>query len=267
LTYRVGQVVELTTALDGVGAAPTVTLAVTKPDGTVTTPTVTGPTVTGTGWSWKANVPADQAGDWLYVFSATGTYVAVDDGQFHVITSSLRIVGLGEVKKHGNIESAANDDELIDFIGTAQQMIERLVGVTVPVTVTAEVHDSVGSRLWLRRPPVISVTSVTEYAGTTAYTPLAGTDWTLDGATGALSRVFGYWLGDTVRVTYRAGRTSIPEGIRWAAKDLAVHLWRSTQAQRGGTARGQSAEVVAGFGLPNRVEDALAPYLLPPAVG
>jgi hypothetical protein len=141
--------------------------------------------------------------------------------------------------------------------------------VTVPVTVTAEVHDSVGSRLWLRRTPVISVTSVAEFAGASPYTPLTSADWTLDGQSGALQRVYGAWAGDTVQVTYQAGRKPISEAIRWAAKELTVHLWRSTQAQRGGVARGRGepVEVAVGFGLPNRVEDALAPYLLPPAVG
>jgi hypothetical protein len=271
VTYYVGQMVTLTTSLTGTGTPPTMTLAVTKPDGTTTNPTVTGPTAITGGWSWSANVTVDQAGDWMYVFTASGTFVGVDEGQLHVIPSALRVVGLGEVKEHGNITSTANDRELLDFIGTAQQMIERLVGPTVPTTVTAEIHDSVRGRLWLRKTPVISVTSVTEYAGSIPYTTLTSSDWSLDPATGSLARLYGgwysCWLGDTVQVTYKAGRQPIPEAIRWAAKELTIHLWRSTQAQRGGRGRGtEPVEVAAGFGLPNRVEDALEPYRPAPAV-
>lgn len=272
MTYHVGQMVQLTTSLTGTGTAPAMALVVTKPDGTTTTPTVSAPTVTATGWTWTANVLADQANDWLYQFTASGSYVGVDAGQFHVIAAGLRVVGLDEVKEHGNITSTASDRELLDFIGTAQQMVEQLVGPTVPVTVTGERHRSVGSTIWLDRPPVLSITSVQEYAGATPLSALVAGEWAFDAASGRLDRIVSgypsYWLGTEVLVTYRAGRAPIPEAIRWGAKELTVHLWRSTQAQRGGRARGDVAEAAtaAPFGVPNRVRDALALYLLPPGV-
>lgn len=243
----------------------TVTLTLTRPDGTATSPTAANPSV----GIYTADVTWDQPGDWLRVWQTTGAVVSVDVDQVHVIAPTLRIVGLAEVKEHGNITTNASDQELLDFIGTAQQMIENLVGAVVPTTVT-ETYTSTGSRLWLRRAPVLSVTSVTEYTGTTALTPLTAGDWTLDPETGALTRNYGWWAGDSVQVVYRPGRSPIPEAIRWAGKELTIHLWRSTQTLRGGRGRGSAddtaAAVGAGFGLPNRVEDALRPFLRAPAV-
>ncbi|MEU1810953.1 hypothetical protein [Micromonospora aurantiaca (nom. illeg.)] len=242
----------------------TVVLTLTRPDGTTTQPAVDHP-VAGV---YTAQVTYDQAGDWLRVWQTTGVVVSVDADQVHVVAPALRIVSLAEVKEHGNITTTASDRELLDFIGTAQQMIEHLVGATVPTTVT-EILTASGSRLWLTRAPVIAVASVTPYAGTTPLTPLAAGTWTLDPASGSLARPYGGWAA-RVEVVYRAGRAPIPEAIRWAAKELAIHLWRSTQTLRGGRGRGavddQAAAVGAGYGLPHRVEDALGPFLRAPAV-
>ena len=243
----------------------TVALTLTRPDGTTSTPTLDHP-ATGV---YVADVTWDQAGDWLRVWQTTGAIVSVDADQTHVVAPTLRIVSLAEVKEHGNITTTANDRELLDFIGTAQQMIEHMVGATVPTTVT-ETLTATGPRLWLTRAPVIAVTLVTPYAGTTPLTPLAAGTWTVDPASGALVRPHGVWAGDRVEVVYRAGRAPIPEAIRWAAKELAIHLWRSTQTLRGGRGRGtaddQAAAVGAGYGLPHRVEDALGPFLRAPVV-
>lgn len=273
MSYTQGQMVALSTAMSGVGTPPTMTLTVTAPDGTTTLPTVSAPSVVAGGWTWTATVHATQEGDYHYLFVASGTYVGVDEGQFHVVAPVLRIVGLGEVKEHGNITSSATDRELLGFISTAQQMIEDKVGAVVPTTVTAERHTSGRVRVWLRHAPVIAVTSVQEWSGSTLVGSPSASEYVLDGESGALSRVavggaYSYWLGIEVRVTYRAGRAPVPEAIRWAAKELTIHLWRSTQALRGGRARGadDAVAVGAGFGLPNRVQDALAPFLKAPAV-
>lgn len=262
MTYRVGQAVQLTTALDGTGTPPTMALTVTKPDGSTITPTLSAPSTTPTGWSWTANVAVDQEGDWLYLFTASGSYVGVDQDQFHVIAAGLRIVGLAEVKEHGNITGTANDRELLDFIGTAEQMVEAVVGVTVPRTVTDEVLRSSGE---LRKIPVLEVVSVVD--GGVTLDPSA---YSVRLDTGQIesTRWGGVWRGPQTLVTYRPGRVPIPEGIRWGAKELVVHLWRTTQTQRGGRARrgDEAAELAAesraGYALPNRVLEALEPFAL-----
>lgn len=265
MTYFAGQLVRLTTSIVGVGTAPAMSLTITAPDATVTTPSAGSAVPNGTGWTWTADVAAGQLGDFLYVWAASGSYAGVDSGQFHVIAPSLRIVGLAEVKEHGNITSTASDRELLDFIGTSQQLIEQLVGATVPQTVTETVYCA-GVYLELRSAPVLSVTSVTEY-GLTVDPGL----YVVDTQAGTVRRTDGRrWYGASgtpVTYVYRAGRTPIPEGIRWAAKELTIALWRSTQAQRGGRGRGDGPDTPTGYALPNRVVEALAPFLLAPSVG
>lgn len=264
MTYVLGQRASVrTTVQDAAGALTdaTVVLTVTAPDGTVSTPTVTHP---GTG-TYAADVTFDQAGDWLRVWSTTGTVVSTDVDQIHVIAPTLRIVGLAEVKEHGNITSTANDRELLDFIGTSQQMIEDLTGITVPRTLT-ETRYTRGA-LWLQYAPVLSVTSVTEYGAT-----VDPSLYVVDADAGLITRTDGRgWYADATNgltAVYRAGRAPIPEGIRWAGKELTISLWRSTQAQRGGRARGgDTPDTPTGYALPNRVREALAPFLLVPAVG
>lgn len=263
MTYFLGQRATLRTEIRneaGQLANSTVVLTVTAPDGTVSTPAVAND---GTGL-YSAQVTFDQAGDWLRVWSATGAVVTTDADQVHVIATALRIVGLAEVKEHGNITSSANDRELLDFIGTAQQMIEAEVGVTVPRTITETIYGN-AQVLLLSNAPVLSVQQVTEYAATVD--PSA---YVVDTTTGAITRVDGRAWAATVSSpttwTYRAGRAPIPEAIRWAAKELTIHLWRSTQAQRGGRGRGDVPESAAAFGLPNRVADALAPFAKAPVV-
>lgn len=264
MTYVLGQRVSLrTTVTDAAGVATdaTTVLTVTAPDGTVTTPAVTHP---GTGL-YSADVTFNQAGDWLRVWSTSGAIVSTDVDQIHVISPTLRIVGLAEVKEHGNITTTANDRELLDFIGTSQQMIESLVGTTVPQTFTETQYTSAGN-VWLRHSPVLSVTSVTEFGGV-----VDPGLYIVDADAGVITRTDGRdWYGATtsaLTTVYRAGRAPIPEGIRWAAKELTVSLWRSTQAQRGGRSRGSDApETPTGYALPNRVREALEPYLLVPVV-
>lgn len=257
MTYFLGQRATLRTEIRneaGILADATVTLTVTAPDGTVSTPAVAHD---GTG-QYSAEVTFSQAGDWLRVWTSTGAVVTTDADQVHVIAAALRIVGLAEVKEHGNLTSNVNDRELLDFIGTAQQMIESEVGVTVPRTVTETVYVG-GPLLLLAETPVISVQSITEY-GSTVDPSL----YVLDANAGAIRRADGRnWAATSstpLTWTYRAGRAPIPEAIRWAGKELTIHLWRSTQAQRGGRGRGEASETAAAFGLPNRVRDALIPY-------
>jgi hypothetical protein len=257
VTYVLGQRARLrTTVTDEAGAATdaTTVLTVTAPDGTITTPAVTHD---GTG-VYHADVTFTQVGDWLRVWSTSGTVVSTDVDQIHVIAPALRIVGLAEVKEHGNITSTSSDRELLDFIGTAQQMIEHEVGPVVPQTVTETVYAGAPTLL-LSQIPVIAVQSVTEYGATVD--PSA---YNVDLDAGTITRADGRcWVATSLQPltwTYRAGRSPIPEALRWAGKELTIHLWRSTQAQRGGRGRGEAPDTAAAFGLPNRVADALVPY-------
>lgn len=262
MTYYVGQRATLHTEIRneaGTLTDATVTLTVTAPDGTVSTPTVNHP---GTGL-YNADVTFNQAGDWLRVWSTTGAVISVDSDQIHVTSPVLRVVGLAEVKEHGNITATNADRELLDFIGTAQEMVEAVVGVTTPRTITDErLRQRPGEAFaWLQHTPVLEVTTVVE----NGVTLVAGSHYLLWPDTGRLDRLpSGRWSCTDTLVTYRAGRTPMPDAIRWAVKELTIHLWRSTQAQRGGRGRGEATnETAAAYGLPNRVRDALVPYTDP----
>ncbi len=275
MTYLVGRRVTLSTEvrnLAGALADTTMALTMTKPDGTTLTP---APTITHPSLGvYSADVTLDTPGDWLRLWTGTGAVEVTDVDQLHVIAAALRIVGLAEVKEHGNITSASSDAELLDFIGTAQQMIESLVGATVPRTVTEIRHQGNPLRsrahgpavLWLNEGPILSVTSVTEYGAL-----VDPSLYLVDVNDATITRKdCRSWYGDQVfpfTVVYRVGRVPIDEGIRWAAKELTISLWRSTQTQRGGAGRGGDTPATpTGYGMPNRVREALEPFLLIPAV-
>ena len=272
MSYLIRQRANLSTQVrnkDGQLTDTTASLVLTRPDGTTVTPTVSHD---GVGL-YSADVTFDQAGDWLRVWSTTGTVVSVDSGQVHVVAPALQIVGLDEVKAHGNITGTQSDNELLDFIGAAQRMIEAEIGPVVRRTVTGEVHPTYGyAPIMLDLAPVLSVTSVQEVVGTTTNAPLAAGLYELDGESGMLTRMFGgvqgYWSGREAVVSYVAGRAVVAENVRLAAKELIIHLWRSTQNMRGGRGRGagepEAAAGPAGFAMPNRVREMLAGEALSP---
>jgi hypothetical protein len=176
------------------------------------------------------------------------------------------IVTVAEVKKHLNIAEAddAQDAELGDFISSVTDVIEHIVGPVVPRQVV-EVHDGGRPAVALRRPPVLSVTSVAE-SGTT----LDAAGYTPSLSAGVLYRSSHHWAGThgTVSVTYQAGRATTPASIKQAAKELVALNFRP---QQGGNfspfdSGGDSAaggDMILGFFVPNRVMQMLTPHALP----
>lgn len=103
----------------------TMTLVVTKPDLTTSTPTVTNP-ATGT---YAATVSVDQAGTWTYVWTGSGTYVAVDEGQFTTSSPApLWYATAVELKNRLNVQDTARDGEVRDALETASRDVERDTG-------------------------------------------------------------------------------------------------------------------------------------------
>ncbi|MBZ6250388.1 phage gp6-like head-tail connector protein [Streptomyces olivaceus] len=183
----------------------------------------------------------------------------------------MALLTLAEAKAQLNITSDTDDIELTAYIEAVGPVVERFVGPVEPREV-AETQDVArdGARLLvLRTLPVMELTSVTPLlAGATGYDV---DRLLLDGDTGVVRRADGGWLRGPLRVTYQAGRATVPATINLAARILVQHLWRTQNAGRGPVIAGgddMAAEPVPGFGyaVPNRVLQLLEPYRLPPGV-
>lgn len=242
--------------------ATTVTLTVTLPDGTTTPHTPANPPA-ATGkythpyvtlqsglhrfrWTFAGAVPDQAYVDAFYVRSA----------------DPYMLVSLADVKAHLNISATDTtyDEELRNAIEVASDVAESYAGVMARKTVT-EIHSSSGGcAVVLRRPPVLSVTSVTENG-----TDVAASGYSLSD-TGILYRVSGYsdtaWLAgrNNITITYVAGVTVIPPSVLDAVKDL-VRL--NFSPQLGGTyspfdsGETSPGETRFGFFVPNRIIAAL----------
>jgi uncharacterized phiE125 gp8 family phage protein len=273
MSYTLGQQVILTTAVTDTLGAPTdatMSLVVTRPDGSTLVSGV-GLTIThsGTG-AYSCNVPTTQAGTYLYLWTASGAAIGVDDGQFDVLAITRRIASLADVKLHLNKQNTADDVEIQDFMDAAQAVITREVGDVVPTAYTEMIPlDRWSCHLALTRAPVLSVTSVGLWQGGSVPVALASTDYRLYGDSGIVERINGGYpipfIGTDASVTYVAGVAgAIPPNIRLAYLELTAHLWRNTQQGRNRRVRGTGPEddvatVGLGFSLPNRVRELLGP--------
>jgi len=162
---------------------------------------------------------------------------------------------LAEVKSQLNKTSTADDVELQSYIDAVTAPIEGFCGAILPVTVTDPITNPNGSVYVVRAARLASVTSVTEYQGTTAvaYTeaadPTAAGSYTymVDpslngiiarlGASGAEQR-----FGGPLKVVYIAGFAVIPANINLAARILVQALW---ETQNGGAGLPSLADEMA----------------------
>lgn len=184
----------------------------------------------------------------------------------------MALLTLAEAKAQLNITTDTDDTELTAYIEAVGPVIERFVGPVEPQEIV-ETHDvpcDGGRRVVLRRLPVMSLTAVEPLlTGGATYDV---SSLVLDGDTGVVQRADGGWLRGPLRVTYQAGRSSIPATINLAARMLVQHLWRTQNAGRGPVLAGGDdfsvSEPVPGFGyaVPNRVLQLLEPYKQPPGV-
>lgn len=270
MSYTVGQQAQLFTVVKDVNDIPidaTISLVVTKPDGSTITPSITHP---GTG-TYTSAFTVNAAGPWLYVWTASGAATGVDDGQIEVAAQGLRIVGLADVKLHLNKKDSDDDVELQDFIDAAQAMIEREIGPVTPKTYS-EYYDGGCHRITLYHGPISSITSITENLNGQFLRTLTTNEYTIDAVVGSIARILPggthyFFQGgrEDVVVQYIGGRTYPVDGnIRLAAKELTAHLWRNSQigrtSRRGGRSAvsdDDSAPVSLAFSMPNRVRELL----------
>lgn len=240
--------------------------------------------VSGSGSSYTATwtapqAPATPATRYLKVTIevSTGVFdVDIDDDISFVDASALITAGLctvTEVKDQIGKTSSADDTAIQTWINGVTATIESLVGPVIPRTVTDPVVYPNGSAITVEQWPIVSVTSVTEYQGTTgqAYTgitsPANASSYTytvernrtirrLDGSGPAA------FTGGVV-VVYSAGRSPVPDALNRAALIIVQHLWRTRNGGAGLPAlvdEPTTLDAAFGYAVPNKALDLIQPY-------
>lgn len=179
----------------------------------------------------------------------------------------MAILSLPEAKAALNLTSSSYDTELQPYIDATTEVIESFTGPVETRTITEE-HDG-GALLALREIPAQSLDSVTPIlTGGEIY---AVSDLDLSTSTGVVRRLDGGCFEGPLRVSYTAGRSSVPPAVGVAARVIVAHLWRTQLGSRfaqPGPAD-EMSEPLPGFGfaVPNRSLELLRPFFRPPSVG
>ena len=161
-------------------------------------------------------------------------------------------ISLTEAKNALNIGASdtSQDTDIAAYVTGVSQALDGSVGPGVVRTLTAELHsggDSVGrERIYLRYRPVSSITSITEYAYTTAQALTAESNsvkpaegYHVELKQGVITRrssggTARFPIGkDNISVTYIAGRfadtASVDANFKRAAEMTLLHNWRREQ--------------------------------------
>lgn len=234
-TYEVGDTVSLgfTVTVNGAPTNATVALTITQPDGTTLSPAPSNPSTGVYSYDFAPTMNGAHTARWV----ASGAASAAETQTFTV----GGLLSLDEAKAQLDITGTQNDTELQAFIDAVTDVIEGYVGPVVQRSVT-EWHDSPHGVILLRHSPVVSVTGVTSYSGTTgtvytlASSPAGVTTYTyyLDAEVGTISVPMGYgYFGERVQVVYVAGRRAVPPAINLAARLMVQSLWQSQNGGQG----------------------------------
>lgn len=243
----------------------TVVLTVTLPDGTTATPSITNPpSVTG---QYTVRYTPTVAGPYRVRWVGTdATNPQAYTDAFDVRDSGPPLMfSLSDAKRILNIASTTNDDKIRDLIESTTATTEFLVGSVVRRSVSERYEPCGSDTIVLRSAPVISVTSIANiYTGGPTWST-SGID--IDAETGIIQNTNGRGFYGPLRVTYVAGRTTLPAAIRDGARIILKHLW---DIQNGLTGLPRLAEmtdrgttVITGleYDLPNRALELFHPYM------
>lgn len=284
----VGDTIRLTNSFYSAGALAdpgTVTLVVVDPSGnTEGTYTYAGGTVTKsvTGVYYK-DLAVDEDGVWEFTWTGTSPVADKAVGTFTVYPAEVNdidVLTLAEAKMALNVDQSVSnfDDYLRVLITAVSGQLDQLCGPIRNRTVTDELHDGGDWTIRLRRRPVYSITSVTEYDGTTATTLTAETNaskpsaaYLHDGNTGTLSSgLLRRRSNDAddlfesgrrnVAVTYVTGRAAntevVPAKFKQAAVMMLRNIWTAEMAsgsQTFGAFTDPEVNPLLGPGLLNKV--------------
>lgn len=236
--YTIGSIVHLTaTFTDASGALvnpTTVTVAITDPAGTVTTPSA----VNDSTGKYHYDYTTTLAGQFQFYFIGTGTNAAVQLPDVFTVgpITTGALISIADAKRQLSKSATVtiDDAEILAFIQAATEIVNRECGYTAPTSFTETVPaviDGSGNRiLCLTRTPVLSVQTVV---------PLMQGMPTIDITTlkiipdsGVIYLANWYaWFGPQL-VTYTAGRATVPAALQEACALIVQYLW---ETQRGGS--------------------------------
>jgi len=180
------------------------------------------------------------------------------------MTEPTAIVTLADVKDFIGIPTAqtTRDTVLTRYIAAATAWATYVSDAIIPTVYTNEVHSGGGPTIVLFNTPIVSVSSVIEYWGTSAYTLTpseAGVNQTYgysidNPSSGILSRRWNGMVGafvpgrNNVVVTYKAGYEVIPADIAtYVLMDIQGLYNASQQGRRQGAGAGE--QYMAGLPL------------------
>lgn len=194
------------------------------------------------------------------------------------MSDTLDVVSLDEAEHELGIDPDASL-LLSAYITSVSRMLDKACGPVVKRTITAETHDGGRSSIILDLFPVASVTSVTEYQGTTAVAlteeeaaTAPGSGFIL-GSAGVLYRRSGkadarFMAGrSNVAVTYVAGRyddtLSVDDRFKRAALVTLRNLWSKEQGM-GTVTFGPDGQPIVGatYAMPNAAKSFIQDDLL-----
>jgi len=258
--YDVGDAILLSTTVRDVNGTPvntpTVTLLVTKPDLTTTAPVVTN---TGSGGLYTAPLTVDQAGLWRYAWTASGTVISVEPGQFTAVSPTrVLVASFEELKARINRSDITDDAELRSYLHSATDWVEYAIGGPLSVQTFTEIHYVCGD-IVPRKRPIVAIISITPDLGTA----LDSSSYFADPGTQMIH--FRYGVNPNYyTLVYTAGLSVIPERGKIAGLEVANHLWN---VQNGSAGRGFPVDDVIptpmGFAVPRRAAELLAPDRIP----
>lgn len=246
--------------------AGTATVTITLPDGTSVSPAAAETTPLGT---YIADHVTAQPGRHTVRWVFTSPAHAYTDSFDVAPAQSTALLSLADAKRHLNLTSSTDDDEVRAWIDATTEAVEWFVGPVVPRVVVEDHASTSPSVLALRQVPVLELTSVSGIlSGSTSYE--VGT-LSLDALGGLVTRLDGARFTGPLRVTYEAGRRIVPPVVTAAARIILQHLWRTQQGPgrpQLGTGDFDVTEPIPGLGyaIPHRAMQLLSPYQLPPGV-
>ena len=174
--------------------------------------------------------------------------------------ASGSVLPLDQAKQHLNISGSTSDAELQATIDAAEARLSQEVGALRPADRTDRVlRSGDGTFLLLPTAPASNLTAVV--SADEAATALDLSMLVLDGNAGTISYADGWsvFRSPAYMATYSAGWADVPADLLYAIRELVRHLW---QTQRGMPllSDGPVDMPPAGFALPNRVLEMIAPH-------